>query len=124
MMELNFTEWGYLPASDKPRASIHVVDVWIDGSFISRIDEPNDGDIIVFLVESELRAHRLTLTYTDSQLEELDTKWVPSFDKSTSLSRAVDELEQMRWFMLFGSDGDDRPKRIISLKSFFRGSDN
>ncbi len=96
--------------------SLPVLEIWIDGSFISQKAIPNDVDMVVFIKADFLEGNRSSFDSLDNAYKNLDVKWVPIRDKPDEFSLAIDALERMKWFILFSSDRNGLPKGFINLK--------
>ena len=96
--------------------SLPVLEIWIDGSFISQKAVPNDIDMVVFIGADFLEGNRSSFDSLDNAYKNLDVKWIPVRDKPDEFSLAIDALERMKWFILFSSDRNGLPKGFINLK--------
>ena len=96
--------------------SLPVLEIWIDGSFISQKAVPNDIDMVVFIRADFLEGNRSSFDSLDNAYKNLDVKWIPVRDKPDEFSLAIDALERMKWFILFSSDRNGLPKGFINLK--------
>ncbi|MBO0948720.1 DUF6932 family protein [Fibrella forsythiae] len=93
-----------------------VVEVWIDGSFISQKTDPDDVDVVIFISHAAYIPMRAVLDALGTSFVQLDVKWIPVLDASDSHSAAINALERMKWFALFNSDRNGLPKGFVSLK--------
>ena len=96
--------------------SLPVMEIWIDGSFISQKAVPNNIDMVVFIRADFLEGNRSSSDSLDNAYKNLDVKWIPVRDKPDEFSLAIDALERMKWFILFSSDRNGLPKGFINLK--------
>ncbi len=95
--------------------SIPVKSIWIDGSFVTTIDKPNDIDIVIFVSKSYLDYRFQFLNSVSQRFVNLDVKWVPFYGNPDLLKKAIDELEELKWFTLFSSSRRGKEKGFLRL---------
>lgn len=93
-----------------------VADIWIGGSFTSLETDPADVDIVIFISYNSFKTMRGILDTLSATFHDLDVKWAPVLDQPDDLSEAINELERMKWFVLFNSDRNGLPKGFVSLQ--------
>lgn len=94
---------------------IDVLAVWINGSFVSQANEPNDVDVIIYLSKEFSERNQVRLSKLSDAFINLDVKWVPLFNRQDDLSKAIDTLEEMKWFLLFSSSRSGHQKGFLSI---------
>lgn len=88
--------------------------LWINGSFISKKEKPEDLDIVVFLkyqfyeaLEKDLRALKHISTHLDCYFVKVYPQDHPS--------RFLTEFDQIEWLHLFSTDRKKNPKGFVQL---------
>ncbi len=88
---------------------------WLDGSFLTKKEFPNDIDIALFVPVAFFNSRRAFLETISQQAPSLDVKWIPLLEETSEIKKAINELEKMKWFLLFSSDREDKPKGLIEI---------
>lgn len=101
---------------------IPVIDIWVDGSFITITGQPNDVDVVVYVQNTYLEQQFSRLNTLSQSFWNIDLKWVPVYNEPDSVRQSIDRLERMKWFLLFNTDRPGRAKGFVSINEFSYGS--
>lgn len=97
------------------RKNVPVHSLWIDGSYVTRAEQPNDLDVLVFTTLDFIPTNRPFIDEWKQLTPHLHVFWVPLVDQQTAFAGPINELERFRWFSLFSSDKAGRPKGLLRL---------
>lgn len=89
--------------------------IWVDGSFVTATDRPNDIDLVIYVLKAYLDQQFVWLSLLSEPFTNLDVKWVPLYMEGGQLRKAIDELEEMKWFLLFSSSRSGHSKGFLSI---------
>lgn len=87
---------------------------WVDGSFISQKQNPNDIDIVTFF---EIEFYQKNFSKLDSlrdKFPNLDLFFRGIYPQNHEYYN-ISQLEMYYWYDLFGWDREDKPKGFIEL---------
>lgn len=82
---------------------IPVLTVWMDGSFVSQKELPNDLDVVWFVDASYLSRNYRALDQVRNQFPLLHILFAEYHVADTSTAQAINRIEKFKWFSLFSS---------------------
>lgn len=93
--------------------------IWLNGSFVSKKEQPNDLDLVIF---TDFRAYEATITKL-LQLKQkykkakIDSYFTPHYPEKHE-KKYIYELDKRDWFWLFSHSRRDIFSGVISKKGF------
>ncbi|WP_064197950.1 MULTISPECIES: DUF6932 family protein [Emticicia] len=91
---------------------------WIDGSFITQKQNPNDIDIVTFInyqdFERNIKTFDSLRKWRYDKTKGVDGYFVPIFPENHR-KNAIFKMEQQEWKFQFGNDRNGNKKGIIEL---------
>lgn len=82
---------------------VPVVVVWLDGSFVSRKEIPNDLDVVWFIDADYLSPNYRMLDQVRNQFPLLHILFAEYHRVDTPNAQAINRIEKFKWFSLFSS---------------------
>lgn len=95
---------------------VPVVTVWVDGSFVTQKEFPNDLDILYFIQSSHLNRNYQLLDQVRSRYSLLHVLFAEHHVVDTQNAQAINRIEKFKWFSLFGSK-NQQPKGFLELQA-------
>jgi hypothetical protein len=89
--------------------------IWLDGSFVSQKEKPNDLDLVVFVEAKYLNDNYLKFDQIRKHYHLLHVFYAEHSVADTEVGRAINKIEKFKWFTLF-STKNGKPKGFIELK--------
>ncbi len=80
---------------------VPMIEIWLDGSFLSKKIPPNDLDLVIYLPVNYLTGNFGRLEESKKQWSKLHIFWVGPYDKDDELTNSLNQIEKFRWFSLF-----------------------
>ncbi len=97
--------------------SIRVFDLWVDGSFVTRKEQPNDIDIVVFLPADTHQLYEQSLRSTRTEFQGLDIYFVRKIDKDEH-NHFLYVADRTEWLFQFTKTRFDKRTRQKYPKGF------
>lgn len=89
--------------------------MWMNGSFVTQQAYPNDMDLVIYVPKAYLDKQFAQLNGLSDSFDKLDVKWVPVYEELESIGKAINELEEMKWFLLFSTNRSGQRKGFLSI---------
>ncbi len=94
---------------------VPVLTIWLDGSFVSKKDLPNDLDMVWFIEATYPNSHHPTLDQVRNRYPLLHSLLAEHHPANSANGEAINKIEKFNWFSLFSSK-NRKPKGFIELR--------
>lgn len=91
-----------------------LITVWLDGSFVSRKELPNDLDIVCFIEATYLNSQYRQLDQVRTNYPLLHIMFAEHHLSGGTRAETINSIEKFKWFSLFSSK-NQRPKGFLEL---------
>lgn len=90
------------------------IQLWVDGSFVTKKENPKDIDVVVFIGFQHIESHHVHLATLKEKQEFVDLYYVKVFpDDHTNYQ--LTQLDRLDWLHFFVTDRRNKRKGFIEL---------
>lgn len=98
------------------RLKVPLVSIWLDGSYVSRKNHPNDIDMVIFVEQPYHSTNFGFLDKVSARFANLHVFWVGLWVTPDKMQQAINELVKFNWQTWFNSDKEGSPKGFLEIK--------